>query len=179
MLNGDIISLTVLGQTIVILNSVNIATDLLDRRSINYSDRPYLRVICDSRLFDWGNNIVMLPYGPWWKKQRRIMHEVLKPSANTRNFALFEREAHALLKRLAASPEPFEKEFRRTVAAEILSSVYGYTVKDTYDPLVRDSATLVENFTVAAIPGNFLVNFIPWLKYVPEWFPGAHLKERV
>ncbi|KAH7334824.1 cytochrome P450 [Rhizoctonia solani] len=149
-LNSDIISVTVLGQTIVILNR-----------------------------FDWGNGITLLPYGPQWKKQRRIMHEVLKPSANVRNFALFERETHGLLKRLAANPEHFEKEFRRTVAAEILSSVYGYTVEDTNDPLVRDSATIIENFTIAAIPGNFMVNFIPWLKYVPEWFPGAKWKRTI
>jgi hypothetical protein len=42
----------------------------------------------------------------------------------------------------------------RTVAAKILSSVYGYTVKDTNDTLVRDSAALVENFTIAAIPAS-------------------------
>ncbi|KAH7334825.1 cytochrome P450 [Rhizoctonia solani] len=178
-LNSDIISVTVLGQTIVILNSVNAATDLLDRRSTIYSDRPYLRVICDSRLFDWGRNIAILSYGPQWKKQRRIMHEALKPSVNVHNFALFEKETYALLKRLAMSSESFESEFRRTVAAEILSSVYGYTVEDTNDPLVRDNAALVENFTVAAIPGNFIVNFIPWLKYVPQWFPGAGWKRTI
>ncbi|KEP45794.1 O-methylsterigmatocystin oxidoreductase [Rhizoctonia solani 123E] len=178
-LNSDIISLTILGQTIIVLNSANAATDLLDQRSIVYSDRPYLRVICDPHLFDWGGGIVMLPYGPRWKKQRRIMHEVLKPSVNTRNFGLFERETHGLLKRLVTNPELFEKEFRRTVAAEILASVYGYTVKDTQDSLVQDSATLVENFTIAAIPANFLVNFIPWLKYVPEWLPGAQWKRKI
>ncbi|KAJ1306125.1 hypothetical protein OPQ81_010836 [Rhizoctonia solani] len=178
-LKSDIISVTILGQTIIILNSVNAATDLLDQRATLYSDRPYLRVICDPRLFDWAGGIIMLPYGPQWKKQRRIMHGVLKPSANTRNFALFERETHGLLKRLMVNSDVFEKEFRRTVAAKILSSVYGYTVKDTHDSLVEDNATLVENLTIAAIPGNFMVNFIPWLKYVPEWFPGARWKRKI
>ncbi|CAE6504159.1 unnamed protein product [Rhizoctonia solani] len=191
-LNSDIISLTVVGQTIVILNSANVATDLLDQRSSVYSGRPYLRVVQVFRYsrppislmnlwegLDWGDGIIVLPYGPRWKKQRRIMHEVLKPSVNVRNFALFERETYAMLKRLLMNSENFEKEFRRTVAAEILSSVYGYTVKDTQDTLVRDSATIVENFTIAAIPGNFLVNFIPWLKYVPEWFPGAQWKRNI
>lgn len=26
---------------------------------------------------------------------------------------------------------------------------------------------------MGAIPGKFLVDVFPWLKYVPEWFPGA------
>ncbi|CAE6500445.1 unnamed protein product [Rhizoctonia solani] len=96
------------------------------------------------------------------------------------------------------SPEHFEREFRRTVAAEMLSSIYGYNVKDTNDPLIQDSATLFKNFTIAGIPGSksntsfdscdvnhlygwidFMVNFIPWLKYVPEWFPGAKWKRTI
>ncbi|CCO31503.1 O-methylsterigmatocystin oxidoreductase Short=OMST oxidoreductase [Rhizoctonia solani AG-1 IB] len=178
-LNSDIISLTALGQTIIIINSVEVAKKLLDQRSTIYSSRPYLRAICDPDLLAWGDNIAIMPYGPEWKKQRRIMHEALKPSVNIHNSVLFERETHGLLKRLLMSPESFEKEFRRTVAAEILSSVYGYTVKDTNDTLVRDSAALVENFTIAAIPANFLVNFVPWLKYIPAWFPGAQWKRNI
>ncbi|CAE6456849.1 unnamed protein product, partial [Rhizoctonia solani] len=112
-LGSDILSLTVLGQTIVVLNSVNAATELLDQRSAIYSDRPYLRVVCDPRLLDWGDGIIVLPYGPRWKKQRRIIHEVLKPSINVQNFVLFERETRAMLKRLVVNPEDFEKEFRR------------------------------------------------------------------
>ncbi|GAB1523262.1 cytochrome P450 family protein [Rhizoctonia solani] len=178
-LDSNIISLTVLGKTIIVINSVEVAEELMDKRSETYSGRPYLRVVVDPELLDWEGGIIMLPYGPRWKKQRRIMHELLKPSANTNNFALFERETHGLLKRLLVNTENFEKEFRRTVAAEILSSVYGYTVKDSNDALVRDSATLVEKFTITAIPTNFLVNFIPWLKYVPEWFPGAQWKRNI
>ncbi|KAF8740522.1 cytochrome P450, partial [Rhizoctonia solani] len=178
-LNSDIISLTVLGQNIIIVNSVEVARHLLDQRSTIYSSRPYLRAISDPDLLGWGDNIAIMPYGPGWKKQRSTMHGVLKSSANIHNFALFESESHRLLKRLLADPMLFDKEFRRTVAAQILSSVYGYTVKDLDDPLVRDSATVVEKFTVAAVPANFLVNFIPWLKYVPEWFPGAQWKRNI
>ncbi|CEL52702.1 O-methylsterigmatocystin oxidoreductase OS=Aspergillus parasiticus GN=ordA PE=3 SV=1 [Rhizoctonia solani AG-1 IB] len=179
LLGSDIISLTVLGQTIVILNSLNVSEELIDQRSEIYSGRPSLRVITDPDLFDWGGGIILLPYGPQWKKQRRIMHEILKPSAASNSYALFEKETHGLLRRLLTGPESFEKELRRTVAAEILSSVYGYTVKDTDDALVRDSATLVKNFSIAAVPANFLVNFIPWLKYIPAWFPGAQWKRNI
>jgi hypothetical protein len=28
----------------------------------------------------------------------------------------------------------------------------------------------------AVSPGKFLVNVIPWLKYVPDWMPGAGFK---
>lgn len=48
--SGNIVSLTALGQTIIVLNSVERATDLLERRSAIYSDRPQLRVISDPDL---------------------------------------------------------------------------------------------------------------------------------
>ncbi|KAG6872170.1 hypothetical protein C0995_012445 [Termitomyces sp. Mi166 len=42
---GDVVQLKILGQSIIILNSVEAAVDLLDKRSANYSDRPTLPVI--------------------------------------------------------------------------------------------------------------------------------------
>ena len=44
---GDIVHLNILGQHIVILNSVKATRDLLDRRSAIYSDRPTLTMIND------------------------------------------------------------------------------------------------------------------------------------
>ena len=41
---GDIIFVNVLGKNVVFLNSEKVATDLLDKRSIIYSDRPYFPV---------------------------------------------------------------------------------------------------------------------------------------
>ena len=39
---GDIIYVEVFGKPMVIINSVKIAKDLLDKRSLIYSDRPRL-----------------------------------------------------------------------------------------------------------------------------------------
>ena len=39
-LTGDVIHLDILGQSIIVLNSQEAATDLLDKRSAKYSDRP-------------------------------------------------------------------------------------------------------------------------------------------
>ena len=44
---GDIIYLHAAGQPIVVLNSHKVAGDLLDRRSMTYSDRPRNIVACD------------------------------------------------------------------------------------------------------------------------------------
>lgn len=37
---GPISSITVFGQNLVIINDIKIATELLDKRALNHSDRP-------------------------------------------------------------------------------------------------------------------------------------------
>jgi hypothetical protein len=39
-LNSDVLSFNVLGQRVIVLNSVEAAIDLLDKRGANYCDRP-------------------------------------------------------------------------------------------------------------------------------------------
>lgn len=49
--SGDIISLTALGQVIVVLNSAEVATDLLVKKSSIYFDRPEIPMLSDERLY--------------------------------------------------------------------------------------------------------------------------------
>lgn len=41
---GDLMSVTLLGQPIIIVNSQKIARDMLDKKAAIYSDRPYLEM---------------------------------------------------------------------------------------------------------------------------------------
>lgn len=62
----------------------------------------------------------------------------------------------------------------------ILQITYGLEVQPAGDPFIDVAERAIEGSLVASIPGNFLVNSFPILKYVPEWFPGAgfHKKAR-
>lgn len=39
-LKGDVLSFKILGQRVIVLNSLEATQDLLEKRSSNYSDRP-------------------------------------------------------------------------------------------------------------------------------------------
>ena len=58
-----------------------------------------------------------------------------------------------------------------------ISLAYGLDVKGQEDPFVDLSERAVQSAVDAAIPGAFLVDLIPWLKYVPEWVPGARFQK--
>ena len=45
--SGDIICLNVLGQRFVILNSLEVITDLFEKRSSNYSDRMHMTMLTE------------------------------------------------------------------------------------------------------------------------------------
>jgi len=58
-----------------------------------------------------------------------------------------------------------------------LEVVYGFKIKPENDPYVKiaeDGAAFIQG----AIPGSFLVDAVPFLKYIPDWFPGSRFKEK-
>ncbi|CAE6455107.1 unnamed protein product [Rhizoctonia solani] len=179
-LGSDIISITLPpGQTLVIVNSVEVAHELLTKRSSIYSDRVQTPMITSEKLLGWGNNTGMIRYGERWRAQRRMTHEVLHKKAYTKMWPIATREARLSHQRLLDEPGNFSKEVRRMVGSLLLSVVYGYEVTTSDDRLVEVVETAVSGFSQAAMISNYYVNVIPWLQHVPEWFPGAEWKRKV
>jgi hypothetical protein len=64
------------------------------------------------------------------------------------------------------------------VGSTTLSMTYGITVRPKNDPYIKIAEEAIEAITELLIPGAFLVDIFPILKYVPEWFPGAKFKSK-
>ncbi|QRW24910.1 cytochrome P450 family protein [Rhizoctonia solani] len=60
----------------------------------------------------------------------------------------------------------------------ILSSAYGYDVSSSDEELVKIVEAANKGLCQSALAGNFFVNVIPWLQYVPSWLPGAGWKRQ-
>ncbi|KAJ7124129.1 hypothetical protein C8R43DRAFT_1135708 [Mycena crocata] len=72
--DSDIISVNLMGDTIVVLNSLKACQDLLDVKSSIYSDRPPFRKLNDLMGFDW--HFGFMPYGPVWKRKSFLPQDV-------------------------------------------------------------------------------------------------------
>ena len=59
-----------------------------------------------------------------------------------------------------------------------MSVTYGISVKESNDPYISNVEEALKGIAEAGIPGAFLVDLIPSLKYVPDWFPGAGFKRK-
>ena len=54
-----------------------------------------------------------------------------------------------------------------------MSIAYGIRVKDSDDPYISNAEEALKGLADAGIPGTYMVDFIPLLKHIPSWFPGA------
>lgn len=56
--------------------------------------------------------------------------------------------------------------------------LYGYTINPhSRDPLLALGDEMNQNFTQACLPGKWMVDIIPFLRYLPDWAPGAGFKK--
>ena len=128
---GDIIHLDVLGQHYVILGSLEVITDLFEKRSSSYSDRQQMTmlnklyvsysfhikelvktdVLC--RMNHGSTSLAFMPYGLWWRKHRRLFHEYFNREAATKYQPIQRQEVQAFLRRLLVTPEDFLHHIRQ------------------------------------------------------------------
>jgi len=130
------------------------------------------------KLMGWtGWNFALMPYGPLWRAHRRSFEEHFRASAVTGYQGVQLQLVHGLLKRILNEPDDFMLHIRHSVSAIIMRVVYGYQVKESDDPFLELAREATESATLANF-GNFLVDLIPWLRYVPQWFPGAGFQRK-
>lgn len=172
---GDISHVEVLGQHIMVLNSVKTAVEMLEKKSSVYSDRPVLPM--GGELVGWKNTLVLLPYGDHLREYRKHFHRVIGSRAALDIYNPIEEiETHRFLKRVLAKPDQLLAHVRHTAGAIILRISHGYEVKENNDPFVDLADLAVDQFSKSTATGAWMVDIMPSLAKVPEWLPGAGFK---
>ncbi|KAI6017136.1 cytochrome P450 [Pisolithus marmoratus] len=173
---GDMTHMQIFGQHIVILNSANVAIEMLEKKSLIYSDRPVVPMC--GELVGWKESLILLPYGERFREHRKNFHRALGSRAAVSVYHHIEEEATLkFLQRVLAKPADLNGHLRTTTATIILRISHGYHVREGGDPFVDLAEKVFDDFSRYAIY-PFMVNNIPALAYVPEWFPGAGFKRK-
>ncbi|KAF9491090.1 cytochrome P450 [Pleurotus eryngii] len=172
---GDIIHLSALGKHIVVVNSIEKAVDLLDKRSSNYSDRPDIPM---ANMTGWtAINIGLIHYGELWRRHRRLFHQKFRQNAVSEFRPLQTSKIQVLLHNLLENPEEFSLHVRNFPASVIMAATYGYEIAPRNDPivtLVDEASTMI---TEHIFLGSQLVNVFPVLRHIPDWMPGTAFKK--
>ncbi|OQE21561.1 hypothetical protein PENFLA_c014G03275 [Penicillium flavigenum] len=175
-LYGPISSVTVMGQTLVILNDTRTASELLRKRASLYSSRPHM--VFASEMVGWVHALSMQPYTQRFRAYRKLLKPYFGSEMVVSQYArLQEVETDRFLWRVLKDQEKLTQHIQTEAGAVILRIAYGYRVEPhNQDILVNLANEALEQFSIASTPGTWLVDLIPALKYVPAWFPGAGFK---
>ncbi|KAE9398917.1 cytochrome P450 [Gymnopus androsaceus JB14] len=160
---GDLLSVSVFGTTVVVINSYKRCQEMLEKKSNVYSDRPYVPMAME--LIEMRDSMGFLPYDKRFKSYRRLFHQELGRNSGVREF--FPQEEHLgrrFLRRVLNNPDGLLDHCFQHSGAIILRIAYGYEVKESNDPFVNTANTAMDNFNRATAPGAFLRVGRAWAK---------------
>ncbi|KAJ7665191.1 cytochrome P450 [Mycena polygramma] len=175
---GPIVHVKVLGTTIIVLNDLEYATDMLEKKSRIYSNRPTL--VMGGELVGWDQGPALSQAGKQWSEYRRLMAQFIGTRSKTEasySHILEEVTLH-YLRGILHGPDAWIEHGRRFAGAIVLSIVFGYKANDKHDPLVEVVDEAMSQFSEVTVPNAFLVDSFPFLRFVPQWFPGASWKKK-
>ncbi|KAI0790121.1 cytochrome P450 [Irpex lacteus] len=186
---GDLVFLRIFHTPAIIITSVAVARDLLEKRSANYSDRPPLTMLND--MMGWSNVVTHFPTGPRFRLHRRWIQAGIQDRDVLRSYrGVQEREAGVFLESLLDSAQcegegDMVVEGVKRYAAAILTHIaYGHTLcPGLTDPLLELADRATTETVRAGSPGSnplgALVEFYPGLKNYPLWLPGSSFRTKL
>ncbi|TFK27926.1 cytochrome P450 [Coprinopsis marcescibilis] len=174
-LGSDIIYLNALGMDLVIVQSVQMCNDLLDTRSAKYSSRGHFVMVNELMGYDW--TMPTLPYGEKWKDQRKLFMRHLSANNRTLYEPRITDNVLRLLSRLLDGPENWMRSVRLMVGGTAFSIAYGIDADVEGDPNIQLASDSLRTTMDALLPGKYFVEFLPILKYLPKWLPGARFHQ--
>lgn len=173
---GDMIFYRIYGNPVLIINSAKIADDLLDKRGVIYSSRPARTMTRD--LMGWSWSLVGMEYGPTWRKYRGLFEKHFRSRVVPVYKPIEVKGVRTLLQNFNRSPEDFEKHLHRSAAALVMNISYGHDVTEDDDVYVTLVEKGMKTLGYAGVYGTYVVDYLPFLKYIPTWFPGAEFKRK-
>ncbi|KAF4776906.1 cytochrome P450 1A2 [Colletotrichum scovillei] len=163
---SDILSFNVLGQPIIVLNSVRAAVDLLDKRGANYCDRP--RFVLFEEM-GWRKTLTFMRWGPEFRMHRSILQRSFSKTSVQVYRELQEKEALVLVKGIIRDPGSWETALRRFATAIVMRIGFGVNVESDTDPYIQMATDASYALGHGGAPAGTLVDFFPFVRHLPDW----------
>ncbi|KAL1748327.1 cytochrome P450 [Schizophyllum fasciatum] len=164
---SDIICFNILGKHIVVLNSKEAATDLLEKRGTLYSDRPPFTYFEAMGFHD--NLAFSSSQAPTFPASRRIFHSYFSKSACRAFFEIQESEAQKLARGIIAQPDNWRVLVRLFSTAVITRIMTGEEVEGVEDESVKNAERLNNALSGGPALGTAGLDRFPWLSSLPSW----------
>ncbi|EMD36021.1 hypothetical protein CERSUDRAFT_52757, partial [Gelatoporia subvermispora B] len=110
-----------------------------------------------------------LPYGEEWRAHRKLLHTALSPTQVKEYQNMQEDIAASLCKGLLETPEDFMSLARTSAGKIIIAITYGIPASPAQMEYIADGEKAAYTFAKSSIPGKYLCDLVPLLKYAPSW----------
>ncbi|KAI0767315.1 cytochrome P450 [Fomes fomentarius] len=173
---GDVLLLRIpTYPPLIILGNAKDAEEYLRKRREITADKLQSHLV---ELVGSGLNFAFYPYGERWEIHRRAFERHFSPKDVVEYRPVLLATSHKFLLRLLLDPLRFKDHIRFTFSASVLKIFYDIEAEDESDRYVSLIGLALEGPAQGLVPGKFWVEFLPFLKYVPAWVPGAGFQRK-
>lgn len=175
---GPLASIPVGSLNLIIINSHDVAQDLIVKRFANYSGRarlPFVEILDESE--DWESKLTLTrQYGPGYKLHRRMLESGMTGAYAPRFHGLMEVETCQLLhdlledKTARTTGMPSEllfKHIERVQTSFVIGGTYGFRTPHRLDPNLVSIVKSSHDSNAIAV-SQTLLNYFPGLKHLPK-----------
>ncbi|KAG1866061.1 cytochrome P450 [Suillus subluteus] len=173
---GPVITIRSGFEKIVHIGRYKAAVDIMENQAKLVADRP-LNIAAE--ISNGGMGIALVPFGDRLRRMRRALHSHLQPKAAEAYQPLQMSHVKNIVLGILDDPHNLQNHVVTYAATIIMKVAYGKnTPTSATDPQVAEVNQLIRMTRRSKIlrPGAYLVNSIPWLKYLP-WY-GRDLRLR-
>ncbi|KAL1664269.1 cytochrome P450 [Schizophyllum commune] len=164
---SSVIHVNVLGQPIVVLNTLTAAVDLLHKRGAIYSDRPHWESF---RMLGYEHDVLLTSSkDPSFPILRGALQNYLAKSAIPKFSPVQVREARKLVKRILEAPEGWKGALQMFSTSVIVGIITGHEIKTPDDDYLQIGRGICEAMSGGGPPGATGVDLFPFLRHLPSW----------
>ncbi|KAF9029596.1 hypothetical protein BDZ89DRAFT_890777, partial [Hymenopellis radicata] len=110
---GDVLSMEILGQPVIVVNSAKAANELFEKRSSIYADRPAFHMANDLRQWWW--DFAHMRYSDQWRLHRKTFHQYFQAKEAVAYQPIQLAATHTFLKQMLETPDEFFGHVRQYV----------------------------------------------------------------
>ncbi|KAG1727107.1 cytochrome P450 [Suillus lakei] len=155
-------------EKIVIVGRQKAVVDIMEKQGAASADRPPM--VSAGEMLSGGQSIAFTHAGDRLRLMRRALHSHLQPRAAEAYEPLQFSQAKNAVIDILEDPHNFQNHALTFTASTIMKIAYGKTTRTlATDPEVKDVRRRFTSLSQSLRPGAYLVDSIPWLKYVPGY----------
>ncbi|KAL1689503.1 cytochrome P450 [Schizophyllum commune] len=162
-----VIHVNVLGQHIIVLNTLTAAVDLLHKRGAIYSDRPHWESF---RMLGYEHDVLLTSSkDPSFPILRGALQNYLAKNTLEQFASIQVHEARKLVKRIVQNPDNWKNALQMFSTSVIVGIITGHEIKSPDDDYLQIGRGICEAMSGGGPPGATGVDFFPFLRHLPSW----------